>query len=354
MTGGLRRRPRARVRRRDVVGAACDAAPMTDAELLVPLTLVVGPEELLVAREVRRISAAARARDAEADIRDLAGDAVELGLLLDLATPSMFGGDRVVIIRDAQDLDEDVREALVGYVAEPAPDVVLVIAHSGVVKGKRLLDALRAAKARVVTVAAVGKPGERLEFVQAEIRAAGRESTAGAVRNFVEAVGTDLRELAAAVAQLVADTPPGTTIDERVVAAHHRGRAETSGFAIADAAVAGDLAGALALLRSALDDGESEVYMLSALASGLRDVGLVMGASGPSGALAKRFGMPPWKVEKAQRVGRGWSGDGLAAAIGAVAEADRMLKGEGASNRHAIEHAVMAIARARTTTRAAR
>ena len=106
--------------------------------LLVPLTLVVGPEELLVAREVRRIVAAARARDAEADIRELAGDAVELGLMLDLATPSMFGGDRVVVIRDSQELAEDVREALVGYVAAPAPDVVLVIAHSGVVKGKRL------------------------------------------------------------------------------------------------------------------------------------------------------------------------------------------------------------------------
>jgi DNA polymerase-3 subunit delta len=325
-----------------------------DADLLAPLTLVVGPEELLVAREVQRIVAAARRRDAEVEVRELAGDAVELGLLLDLATPSMFGGDRVVVIRDAQDLAEDVREALVGYVAAPAPDVVLVVAHSAVVKGKRLLDALKAAKARVVTVASVTKPGERLEFVQGEIHAAGRESTAGAVRALVEAVGTDLRELAAAVAQLVADTPPGTVLDERTVAAHHRGRAETSGFAIADAAVSGDVAGALALLRHALDDGESEVYLLSALASGLRDIGLVRGSGGSSGALAKRFGMPPWKVEKAQRVGRGWSDEGLAAAVGAVAAADRMLKGEGASSRHAIEEAVLAIARARTPARAGR
>jgi len=91
-----------------------------DATLLVPLTLVIGPEELLVARAVRQVTAAARARDAEADIRELVGDAVELGLLLDLATPSMFGGDRVVVIRDAQDLAEDVREALVAYVAAPS------------------------------------------------------------------------------------------------------------------------------------------------------------------------------------------------------------------------------------------
>ena len=336
--------------------------PTDAAQLLVPLTLVVGPEELLVAREVRRIVAAARAVDAgtdagtgaEADVRELAGDAVELSLLLDLATPSMFGGDRVVVIRDAQDLAEDVREALTGYVAAPAPDVVLVIAHSGVVKGKRLLDAMKAAGARVVTVAAVSKPGERLEFVQDEIRAAGRESTAGAVRALVEAVGSDLRDLAAAVAQLVADTQPGAVLDERTIAAHHRGRAETSGFAIADAAVGGDLPAALALLRHALDDGESEVYLLSALATGLRDVGLVRGASGPSGALAKRFGMPPWKVEKAQRVGRGWTDEGIAAALGAVAEADRMLKGEGASGRHAIEHAVLAVARARPPVRAGR
>jgi DNA polymerase-3 subunit delta len=40
-------------------------------DLLAPLTLVVGDEELLVSRAVSEVVRAARATDAEADVRDL-------------------------------------------------------------------------------------------------------------------------------------------------------------------------------------------------------------------------------------------------------------------------------------------
>ena len=93
----------------------------------------------------------------------------------------------------------------------------------------------------------VTKPADRLSFVQSEIRAAGRSATAGACRALLDAIGNDLRDLAAAVAQLVSDDGTAATVDERMVARFHRGRAETSGFQIADAAVAGDAAGALSL-----------------------------------------------------------------------------------------------------------
>ena len=63
----------------------------------------------------------------------------------------------------------------------------------------------------------------------------------------IEAVGSDLRELAAATSQLVADTDG--TVDESAVRRYYRGRAECPGFAVADKAVAGDRAGALEALR---------------------------------------------------------------------------------------------------------
>ena len=47
-------------------------------------------------------------------------------------------------------------------------------------------------------------------------------------------VGSDLREISAVVAQLVGDT--GGSIDAAAVSAYHRGRAEVTGFAVADQA----------------------------------------------------------------------------------------------------------------------
>jgi len=187
--------------------------------------------------------------------------------------------------------------------------------------------------------------------VPGEVRRAGRSITAGACRALVDAVGSDLRELAAAVGQLLADAPDGGPVDEATVARSHRGRAETTGFQIADAAVGGDAPGALALLRSALDTGTADLLVVSALASGLRELAAVRGAGGASsGAVARQLGLPPWKVEKAQRGARGWSDEGLSLAVRAVAHADELVKGAGAVPAYALEAAVLTVARARSAT----
>ena len=59
----------------------------------------------------------------------------------------------------------------------------------------------------------------------------------GAARTLIDAVGNDLRELAAAVSQLVADTPG--PIDESAVRRYYSGRAEATSFTVADCAVEG-------------------------------------------------------------------------------------------------------------------
>ena len=318
-------------------------------DLLVPVTLISGPEELLVSRAVAEVVAAARASDPAADppveIQDLATEEVGPGLLMDLMSPSMFGGIRVFVLRGVGDLDESLRDDLISYVAAPDPDIVLVLHHAGGIKGKKLVDAVKAGGARVVTCPAVDRPSERMEFVQAEVRSAGRQITAGACRLVVETVGADLRALAQAVAQMVAETTG--TLDEEKVGRSHRGRAETRGFDVADAAVAGDLPSALALLRRAVETGTAEVLVSSALAGSLRDLGRVRGVSGSAAQAAKELGMPPWKVEKLGRAARGWSDDGLALALRAAADADEGVKGGAVVGSYALERALLTICEAR-------
>jgi DNA polymerase III subunit delta len=313
------------------------------------VTLVVGDEELLADRAVAAVVAAVRAEEPGVEVHDLLGGKVELGELTRLASPSLFEDRSVVVIRGAQDLGKDVIAEIVKYAAHPADDTVLVLAHPGGVKGKALVDGVKKAGAAVVTVAKVTKPGERLDFIRAEVRNAGRTISPAAAQALLDAVGSDLRELAAACSQLAFDTP-GKSIDEAAVARYHRGRAEVSGFTIADLAVEGKLGEALEQLRWALATGVAPVLIVSALAGGLRSLAKIGGAPRhlKGAQLAGHLGMPPWKVDRVRRQLNGWGPDGISRAMIAVASADEQVKGGGTDPAYALEHTIQVIVASRT------
>ncbi|GAA2357894.1 DNA polymerase III subunit delta [Nonomuraea africana] len=308
------------------------------------VTLVVGDEELLAERAVGEVVAAAKARDSGAEVHDLVGSKVEPGELTRLASPSLFGDTSVVVIRSAQDLSKDVIAEVVGYAKNPADDTVLVLVHPGGVKGKALIDGVKKTRADVVTVSKLTKPAERLEFIRGEIRRAGRTITGDAAQALLDAVGSDLRELAAACGQLAFDTE-GKSIDLDAVSRYHKGRAEVSGFTVADAAVEGRLADALEQLRWALSTGVASVLLVSALARSLRSLAKVGGAG--RNVQPAQLGMAPWQINNAKRQLRGWGPEGLSAALRAVAVADEQVKGGGADPAYALEHAIQTIVASR-------
>ncbi|MDX6204995.1 MAG: polymerase subunit delta [Frankiales bacterium] len=314
-----------------------------------PVTLVLGDEELLVARAVSTATAAVRAADPEADVSDLVGAEVEAGHLLDLTSPSLFGTRRVIVIRGSQDLDKEAAAAVLAYLADPVEEISVVLAHAGGVKGKAFVEAVRAlgpARVQVVDCPRLKWASERETFVKQEVHATGGSINDAAVRALLAAVGSDLRELATACSQLVADI--GGVINEEKVARYYRGKAEATGFVVADRAVDGDVAGALEVLRWGLDVGLAPVLVTSALAGNLRSIAKVAHAGrGSAASLVKQLGMPAWKIEKAQRQARAWQPTGIAKAISAVAAADAEVKGAGTDPAYALERAVLAIVAAR-------
>lgn len=336
-------------------------------DVLSPVTLVLGEEDLLADRAVARIVDAARGDDPDADVRELTPGSIGSGELAGLTQPSLFGGRRVVVVRSAEELGKDAVTELTEYLSAPDEDVALVLVHAGGKKGSKLLEAARKAGARTVSCPKATKLRERMDFVRAEVHGAGRLITEEGVRSLLDAVGGDLRQLASACGQLVADTPG--TIDENAVTRYYRGKAEVSGFTVADRAVEGRAADALEQLRWALETGVPAVLVTSALAQGLRAIAKVGAASQrghehgraqPGGqsrarhggergehSLATELGMPAWKVDRVRHQLRGWTPDGVSQAMRAVAEADAQVKGGGVDAGYALERAVLSIAAAR-------
>lgn len=250
---------------------------------LAPVTLAVGQEDLLLDRAVQEVVAAARAADADTDVRDLTPDQLQPGTLAELTSPSLFSERKVVVVRNAQDLSADTIKDVKAYLGAPAEEITLVLLHAGAAKGKGLLDAARKVGAREVACPKMTKPADRLAFVRSEFRALGRSATPEACQALVDSIGSDLRELAAAVSQLTADVEG--TIDEAVVGRYYTGRAEASSFTVADRAVEGRTAEALEALRWSLSTGVAPVMITSALAQGVRAIGKLSSARG--GRLAR-------------------------------------------------------------------
>jgi DNA polymerase-3 subunit delta len=309
---------------------------------------VVGDEELLVERAISAVTAAARIADPALEVTELAGGQIEGSELHEILGPSLFGDARAVVVRAAQDVRVAAAAVLTPYLANPAPGVTLVLQHVGGAKGKAVLEAARKAKALEIGAGKLTRPEERADFVRHEIRSAGGRIAPDAVAVLLDAVGSDLRELAAVSGQLVSDS--GGNVDMDIVRAYHRGRAEVSGFAVSDLAVVGRSGPALEALRYALVVGVPHVVIADALADGVRSVARVATAGrADQYALAKRFGMPPWKVKRAAAQARGWTEDGLRRALGVVATLNADVKGEAVDPAYALERAVRLIGAARSS-----
>lgn len=310
------------------------------------LHLVTGDEELLVERAVRAVIADARVAEPAAELRRVRAAEVGAAELLDLVSPSLFEQARVIVLEGLNDAPADLPATLAGYLRDPADTVTLVAVHpveagKGSRNGKAAAEALRTAGATVTECPRITRPSEREAFVRAEVRRAGSRIGADAVTALIDTVGNDLRELAAAAGQLVADTG-GADIDEPAVRRYHTGRAEVTGFTVAEHAVAGDRAAALEALRWGLDQGLPPVLVADALADAVRTIARVQAAGrGDPNQLAGVLGMPPWKIRRALGQARGWHAESLAAALREVAVVNADVKGVAADAGYALERTVL-------------
>jgi DNA polymerase III subunit delta len=267
------------------------------------------------------------------------------GELQDLATPSLFGEGRALMVTDARALPKEALGELVAYLAAPDPDSRLVICCRTADRGK-LPVALEKA------VRPVGEVRE-LKIVRKDLepwliqRARGRQIdlAPAAARSLVETLGEDPAELASALEQL-ASAFPGQRLTPQLVTRQFQGLGEQKVWDLCDRAFGRDLAGAIRSLR-ALEEGRDDALMvLGGIASRVRDLMKVRtqpDRMAPA-ELARRAGLRfDWQARRYREQANRFSMAELVAIHDRITLADRALK-SGASGDVVMPTLIAAIA----------
>ncbi|OYD71130.1 DNA polymerase III subunit delta [Rhodococcus sp. OK302] len=308
-----------------------------------PLHLVLGDDEFLIDRAVSKLIKEVRG-DRGQGISDLpvtrmrAGDA-NAPELAELLSPSLFAEDRVIVLEAAAEAGKDAVALVLDAAREPSEGVVLIVLHSGGGRAKALAPALEKLGAVVHQAAKLNK-GQLADFVRGEFRTADVKVSPDVITAMIEGVGSKLRELASACSQLAADT--GGKIDVAAVHQYYAGKAEVSGFDVADKVIVGDVKGAVEALRWADQIGTAHVLLADALADAVHTIAKVgpYARNGDPFRLASELGMPPWKVKKAIKEVNGWDPASIGAAMQIVAALNADVKGAAVDSSFALEMAV--------------
>jgi DNA polymerase-3 subunit delta len=303
-----------------------------------PIALLWGEDDFLL-----REAALARfggVRPGEVDAGEWQG-----GELQDLATPSLFGEPRALLISDARSLTKDATAELAIYLDAPDPDAQLVICCRVADRGKvpAALDKLVKPVGDVVHVEIKRKDLE--PWLTRRADTLGLDLSVPAARALVEILGEEPGQLVAALAQLESAFP-AQRVTPALVARQFRGLGEQKVWDLCDRAFSRDLPGAIRSWRSIEEGGDDALKVLGGVSSRLRDLIRVRSLPDrmPPAELAKRAGLRfDWQARRYQQQARNFTMAQLLRVHERITEADRALK-SGASGDTVMPALVVAIA----------
>lgn len=308
------------------------------------MRIVYGGDAYLNEQTVRDLCHQALTARPDADLIELDATTADQYSFNEAVSPSLLSDISVVRIANLQNADDKLGNAMLSYCKQAGKDPdnssIVICQHEGGNKGKRLLDQLTKAGADKKDIPDLKKPEAKLNFVLTQFERRNRRIDPMAAQQLVDVLGERTGELATMCNQLCFDfddNPMGLNRVNQYLTAN----AQVTGFALADAALAGRTADAIIMMRSAIEQGTSPIALIGALASKLR--GVAKAAAVKSGTISTaEAGMPSWMLKKV-RLG-GWTSAGLSACIQMLAWADEQSKTNGGDPVYALERSIECIA----------
>lgn len=354
--------------------------PPWSRAVLAPVVLLLGKQEVFAKRAIAMLrreamTLAESAGDFEPpEVTELDANAYEAGSLAQLLSPSLFGGKPLVVVSGLEGgsaalLDdlaaylESLMGAAAGAGGRGAAGASGAAAGTAGASGAGGRSASGAAASRgasrdggkgpwaaIYSCDDLKRRDEKLKFLTTEGTRLGRKLEPAAANALVDALGEEFGELVAVTDQLL-ETAGNMDCPLRLddVQVYLKGRVETTGFDIADAAVVGDVSGALAKLRHALGIGVAPVVIVAAMAMKIRQ--LLQLAAPPSrlvqetGLLADVKPMNDWMARKIRPLLGRWDDARLGRALRAVSVADAQVKGGSRDAEYALEAMILEVCR---------
>lgn len=287
-----------------------------------PVHLLWGEDEFLL-RE-----AALEVVGSEVQPREVDGGAWQGGETADLATPSLFGELRALLVTDCRSLPDDALRELGLYLTAPDPEAPLVLCATVPERGKAPAALVKLVQP-VGTVREVKVARKDLPTWLAQ-RAKRREVDLAleVAAALVETLGEEPAALEQALAQL-ASAFPGQRLTRDLVAQQFRGLGEQHIWDLCDRAFGRDLPGAMRSLRTLMESRDDPLMILGGIASRLRDLLRVRALPDrmPPAELARAAGLRfDWQARRYREQARRFSLEELAQIHAEVVEADRALK----------------------------
>jgi DNA polymerase-3 subunit delta len=286
-----------------------------------PVHLLGGEDEFLLREAALELLGGVHPREVD-------GAAWEGGETSDLATPSLFGERRALLVSNAKALPDSGVAELRRYLEAPDPEAPLVITATVGERAKAPAAVVKLVQGvgsvREVKVQRKDLPGWIVQRARArELNLAPESASA-----LVDTLGEDPGAIDQALDQL-ASAFPGERITAELVARQFRGLGEQHTWDLCDRAFGRDLPGAMRSLRT-LSEGRGEGLMiLGAIAARLRDlmrVRSVPDRTSPS-ELAKLAGLRfEWQARRYRDQAKRFTLEELVEVHERVAWADRALK----------------------------
>ena len=235
---------------------------------------------------------------------------------------------RLVVVNHVDRMAKSAWDDLADYAADPSPTTVLVLTAAKFAKNLKLYKAVD--NLGGVAEYAAPKKAEYPREVQSMFADRGKSASLDASETLVNAVGYDLRRLAAEVDKTVAYVGARPKVGREDVTQVVSTTAQTSVFELLEAFSDRDLRRSLGVLDRLIADGES-IHGIQALTlRQLRDLivarSLADRGQGSAREIAGVVGRPDWQLRNLPRQARNFTIEELVDALRAAAETEAKMK----------------------------